>query len=193
MSFKNNFKILILISIFLFFGGSVLAANPYFPEEVSFYSRQPGGYKVVLPLDFSVILSEYPADCAGKPFWNIELQSESTWFDGFFPNIASSTLTLEKEVSGIGFERYDEVGLWCYDEVASTTGATWVGMLEYDDVFQWIFEVGENYYLNIGTGFATGTLAYAGDLFTDLELVIILAVGLPVGFWTIKKIIALLR
>jgi hypothetical protein len=44
---------------------------------------------------------------------------------------------------------------------------------------------------------ATGTLAsitaYAGQLFTDLELLIALAIGLPVAFWVISKAIGLVR
>lgn len=36
-------------------------------------------------------------------------------------------------------------------------------------------------------------LAYAGQLFTDLELLVILAIGLPVGFWVISKAIGLVR
>ena len=35
------------------------------------------------------------------------------------------------------------------------------------------------------------TLAYAGDLFTDLATIITLVIGLPVAFWAIKKVIAL--
>jgi hypothetical protein len=39
----------------------------------------------------------------------------------------------------------------------------------------------------------TQMLAYAGQLFTDLESLVILAVGLPVGFWVINKAIGLVR
>lgn len=46
-------------------------------------------------------------------------------------------------------------------------------------------------YISIPADFTTSTLAYAGNLFTDLSLVIILTIGLPVGFWVIKKVIAL--
>lgn len=47
--------------------------------------------------------------------------------------------------------------------------------------------------IEISAGFATTTLAYAGDLFTDLSVPIILTIGLPLGFWVIKKIITLVR
>jgi len=39
----------------------------------------------------------------------------------------------------------------------------------------------------------TAMLAYAGTLFTDLSLLIILAIGLPLGFWVIRKVISLVR
>jgi hypothetical protein len=41
--------------------------------------------------------------------------------------------------------------------------------------------------------FITNALAYAGQLFTDLQLVVILAIGLPLGFWVIRKVISLVR
>jgi hypothetical protein len=40
---------------------------------------------------------------------------------------------------------------------------------------------------------ATGMLAYAGQLFTDLQTLLLVALGLPVGFWVIAKAIALVR
>ena len=46
-------------------------------------------------------------------------------------------------------------------------------------------------YITIPVEFATNTLAYAGQLFTDLSIPIILTIGLPLGFWIIKKIIGL--
>jgi hypothetical protein len=41
--------------------------------------------------------------------------------------------------------------------------------------------------------FITNALAYVGTLFTDLNLLILLAIGLPLGFWVIKKAISLVR
>jgi len=39
----------------------------------------------------------------------------------------------------------------------------------------------------------TDMLGYAGTLFTDLSLLIILVIGLPLGFWVIRKVISLVR
>jgi len=41
--------------------------------------------------------------------------------------------------------------------------------------------------------FMTDMLAYVGDLFTDLNLLIVLVIGLPLAFWVIRKTISLVR
>lgn len=48
-------------------------------------------------------------------------------------------------------------------------------------------------YITLPEGFVTNALAYAGQLFTDTSLLIILAIGLPLAFWVIKKVISLVR
>jgi hypothetical protein len=48
-------------------------------------------------------------------------------------------------------------------------------------------------YLSLPEGFGASVLEYGSQLFTDLSLLIILAVGLPVGFWIIRKVISLVR
>lgn len=41
--------------------------------------------------------------------------------------------------------------------------------------------------------FVENALAYVGQLFTDLNLIIILVIGLPLAFWVIRKTISLVR
>jgi hypothetical protein len=41
--------------------------------------------------------------------------------------------------------------------------------------------------------FLADITAYAGTLFTDLSTLVVLAIGLPVAFWVIKKVIGLVR
>lgn len=48
-------------------------------------------------------------------------------------------------------------------------------------------------YITLPIGIETDMLAYAGALFTDLTPLVILAVGLPMGFWVIRKVIALVK
>jgi endonuclease V-like protein UPF0215 family len=47
--------------------------------------------------------------------------------------------------------------------------------------------------ITLGGEFATSTLAYIGQLFTDLQSFIIILVGLPLAFWAVSKVISLFR
>lgn len=47
--------------------------------------------------------------------------------------------------------------------------------------------------ITLGETFATSSLAYIGQLFTDLNAFIIVLVGLPIGFWAVRKVISLFR
>jgi hypothetical protein len=47
--------------------------------------------------------------------------------------------------------------------------------------------------ITVGGTMASDLLAYAGQLFTDLNSLIVLAIGLPVGFWVINKAIGVVR
>lgn len=47
--------------------------------------------------------------------------------------------------------------------------------------------------ITLGENFATNTLAYVGQLFTDLSVLVYLAIGLPLAFWVIRKIISLIK
>jgi len=47
--------------------------------------------------------------------------------------------------------------------------------------------------ITLGENFVSDTLAYVGDMFTDLSVVIVLAIGLPLAFWVIRKTISLVR
>lgn len=45
----------------------------------------------------------------------------------------------------------------------------------------------------VDAGFITSMLAYVGNLFTDLNLLIVLVIGLPLAFWVVRKVISLVR
>lgn len=45
----------------------------------------------------------------------------------------------------------------------------------------------------IDAAWITSLTAYVGDLFTDLNLLIVLVIGLPLAFWVIRKTISLVR
>ena len=44
---------------------------------------------------------------------------------------------------------------------------------------------------DLPVGAITSTTAYIGNLFTDLSPFVYLAIGLPLGFWVIRKTISL--
>lgn len=48
-------------------------------------------------------------------------------------------------------------------------------------------------YIELPVGFIDDCLAYVGGIFSDLKVVIILVIGLPLGFWVIRKVISLVR
>jgi len=45
--------------------------------------------------------------------------------------------------------------------------------------------------ISVSSTMASDLLAYAGQLFSDLNPLIVLAIGLPVGFWVISRAIGL--
>jgi len=47
--------------------------------------------------------------------------------------------------------------------------------------------------LTIPDTFVTSTLAYVGGLATDLYPILAVVVGLPLGFWVLRKLISLFR
>jgi len=47
--------------------------------------------------------------------------------------------------------------------------------------------------LTLPTDFLASTTAWIGDTFVDLAPIIGLVIGLPLGFWVIRKIVGLFR
>lgn len=49
----------------------------------------------------------------------------------------------------------------------------------------------------LGVGFTSdmveGVVAYVGKFFADLNVLILVIIGLPVAFWVIRKVISLVR
>ncbi len=56
-----------------------------------------------------------------------------------------------------------------------------------------VFAFATGTYITLPEGFATSVLAYAGGMFTDLNVLILLVIGLPLAFWVIRKVIGLVR
>lgn len=47
--------------------------------------------------------------------------------------------------------------------------------------------------ITVASGTEASVLAYAGQLFTDLTSLIVLAIGLPVGFYVLNRVISMVR
>ena len=47
--------------------------------------------------------------------------------------------------------------------------------------------------LTVASGSTAAILAYTGDLFTDLWVIVALVIGIPLAFYVIKKTIGLVR
>jgi hypothetical protein len=47
--------------------------------------------------------------------------------------------------------------------------------------------------ITLPADFVTSSMAYIGQLFTDMTPAIILVIGLPLAFWAVAKVIALVR
>jgi len=45
----------------------------------------------------------------------------------------------------------------------------------------------------VDASFITSMLAYVGNVWTDFILLTALAIGLPLGFWVVRKVIGLVR
>lgn len=86
--------------------------------------------------------------------------------------------------SGTGWETYQATS--SYNGLPSTFSGIWAKV---NNVV--ILATYREPYVSIPSDIASTTLAYAGALFTDLAIPIILTIGLPMAFWVIKKIIAL--
>jgi hypothetical protein len=101
-----------------------------------------------------------------------------------WPPYLTGTYTLFECDSGVASST-------CYDDasIASSTGDT--GYVS-QSTFTFT-EIPTTPIITIPGGFIASVLAYAGRFFTDLETLVILLIGLPVGFWVIKKAIALVK
>jgi hypothetical protein len=47
--------------------------------------------------------------------------------------------------------------------------------------------------LAVDTGITSSLLGYVGDVWSDFYLLAVLAIGLPLGFWVVRKVISLVR
>lgn len=176
---KRNF--ILIIGAFLLL--------PIFVSAVNIeYVRTPAGYTITNPVSFEVdkvleykpLAHSWQIDLMDKDFNEIlspcYLVDNQTWTDDFPLNEYIFTQWL-------AYDDYDCIG----------EGTIWFGYLEYNDeepIFE-IVEPAENFFLVLNPEDITAALAYTAGLFADIKLLLLLVIGVPIGFYIIKRAITL--
>lgn len=182
---KNKILILILAGLFL----------PVFVFAEASYERTPAGYFIESPI---TIETDIATTCEGLLSWKMSIW-QTYQLPCTQPNCYASECYLVSEPSKIWIvdlpaEEYVGTSYTCFSELSCVPPPALAFWLEYDEgniVFEVVAEGPEyNILPSVNT---TGILAYAGRIFTDLEGIVILLIGIPVGFLVIKKAIGLVK
>lgn len=184
------------IGLILVFFSLLLVGNQVF-GAVS-YERTPSGYTIENPVSFYISFDDYSEICDIEEFdwWSVYIYSEHPENeqeifseDRIVPTTKSHTFV---ETLPLGI--YTEIKPACcdieecYDTDPELEKEEWTlgGIFE-------VVEIPVLSYLTIPAQLPADMLAYSGNLFTDLGLLITMTAGLPIGFKVIKKIIALVK
>jgi hypothetical protein len=177
----------------LCFSAGLLFSLPAFAFT---YSRTPADYTISNPVNFSMSGATYEEinDACGDhgfAFWRLTIYSNE--FDETSTDIfASSTFNFNLSLT-LPINEYVEVLFVCLDSEEMYAGAFFFegeGFPEPPIMFEVVAgapAVAGGNIITLPADFATSALAYAGQLFTDLSTIILLLIGLPIGFWVIKK------
>lgn len=192
-----NKKIIVLSAVFsLLLAGSVFA--------VVGYSRNPSGTSITTPVSFTLteIFTTHPDTVAWK------IKAGSGWPETFFSDecmlVNSGTtefdLPFYPPPETTNRNEYNQIGVQRYSDSACVSQLTEV-IVEICDPQTPCFEIigveeepeEPTIILDVSSNLPSEMLAFAGALFTDLGSLITLAVGVPMGFVVIKKVISLIR
>jgi hypothetical protein len=183
---KNFTKILFLVLVAGFF-------MPVFCLATS-YTRSPTGATITNPVSFDMSFDDFNIDTGcnseyGQNYWGVQVWrywfESPEWFVSEF--VPSSTLSNVFSII-LPLGSYIKVSFSCsVDGINQNIDGT---QLEYNDGPP-IFEILSPSTSIITISSISGILEYATRLFTDLQLLVWLAIGLPVGFWIINKAIIL--
>lgn len=178
-------KIIVILSLLLI---------PNFAFAVISYTQTPAGFFPTSPVRIQVSFTDPVEACeldcgAGDPpftQWNIELFGNAPDWDF----VASSPLVN----CAINSQTYDFI-LPVGTEVGAISfgcGVVGDGTAIIDTGFE-IFEVIEqnNHIISTTTENVNSMLGYVGQIFTDLGVWIWVAIGIPVGFYVVKRVIKL--
>jgi hypothetical protein len=188
----------------LFFLAGLLLSVPVFAMIT--YSRTPTGYNTYNPVDFTITADTledlFPEGALSVFSWQI-----------FVKNNVEDKLgncRLSSELGGGGLLEFDIPTNVEYVEVYGYPFLACVGdiiegvILEGEKGGSIAFVVGEEPVapeespsttpiITLPTNMATSMLAYAGQLFTDLSTLLLVLIGLPLGFWVVRKVLSLVK
>jgi hypothetical protein len=157
------------------------------------YSRNPSGYTIYNPVEF---LAE-PVCGSSAYFWQMEIRNmgNENFYSGCYAlgEIKSFQMNLPLGV-------YKRVTGLCKEDIDCLIGAGDYSFEQSENYQDPIFEVVETPVeapsggiLTIPSNFIAGTMAYTQELFAGSGVwpLVALVIGLPLGFWFIKKVIDL--
>lgn len=184
----KKFTILILAGLLL----------PAFCFGAFTYSRTPSGYTISNPLNFNVSFDTKEELCEGiYPYentthWRIGVRDNShNWFLSEIYLIENKNLVWNTQLP---LGEYIRVSALCSDD-----GITFNYGHRFEDnnenpVFEMVeAEAPAGGIWTIPSDFLSTTTAYIGDTFSGIWTLIALVIGLPLSFWAIKKVIALVK
>jgi hypothetical protein len=152
------------------------------------YSRSPAGSNTTSPITINIISNSYEELCLfPNENWYVIILDNVGGDDRISNPIASTTLSTSVQFSlPVGYQAA-EVATNCSgdssNDVIYETG---------NPAFTIISTDGDNNYLLIPANSGVDLLALAGGLFSDLWVLIAIAIGLPLAFYIIKKVISLI-
>jgi hypothetical protein len=180
---KKNYLIFSLVF------GLLLFSLPAFGEII--YNRTPSGYTIQNPINFSISLDvgDIPA---GREYWHLSAnEHESADWVVLTPCFASTTLSANENISlpilAEG-DYYWAVYIRSWDNDTCEGGNSQTNLGDGGFVVEEATPATGGWF---STDFASNTLAYIGNLFTDLSVPIYILIGIMLGMWLIDYLLGI--
>jgi hypothetical protein len=163
------------------------------------YSRTPSGYTISNPINFSVSVDTIEEFFFPNPvppltnFWGFyalclspATDCDPYWEGSVFGCYATTTLSVSENVN-LPPAKYEAILpiAWTDEDCTEPIDSGW--SFE-ENAAEGIFEVVGGWF---STDFASNTLAYIGNLFTDLSVPIYILIGIMLGMWLIDYLLGI--